>query len=262
MRIFLTILTIFFFSLAALAQQPRTINNEEDKEGILMESELSFGVRLYSHGWGIFGEKAKILNIKKVRVFQFGFASYRDFRQKKQPAVVNYVGPGLDNPRDFFFGKQNDFFMLRVGYGYKRVLANKADKNGVRLTFTYIGGLSLGFLKPYYLELAYPNPNDNDSFIIQSEKYSEDNADRFTDIYSIVGASSYGKGFKEIEPVPGGFVKIGLNFDWATNEQLVKALEAGFILDVYYKKIELMVTEDNKPFFLGAYIGFQFGKRW
>ena len=39
-------------------------------------------------------------------------------------------------------------------------------------------------------------------------------------------------------------------------------LEVGIKADIYYKKVPIMVSDDNKFFFLAAYVSFQFGKRW
>ncbi len=266
-RTLLAFITILLLGFSASAQTiVMNPSAEPELKGILFNNEWSAGARLYSNGWGVFGERTWIPSIRKSRFLRVEFQEIKDFRDKKQSAELAFFGPGLENPKDFFFGKQNQFYVLRIGMGQKRVLGEKAEKNGVRLSFVWEGGLSLGFLKPYYLDLAYPLPEgsngNSQSFVILTQRYTEANKNVFTDWFSIAGASGWGNGFSEIEPVPGGYGKIGLSFDWASNDDFVKSLEAGFQLDVYYKRIPLSVLEDNKPFFMGAYIGFQFGKRW
>ena len=61
----------------------------------------------------------------------------------------------------------------------------------------YGGGLSLGYLKPYYLNVHDPNTNtDNDI------RYSDTVADKFLDPTLINGASGFTKGFTEGKFVP------------------------------------------------------------
>jgi hypothetical protein len=259
----LYILIASFISLPVFAQQNK-VKKEVEKKGIIYNKEVSFGGYMATNGWGLMVEKGKILSIKKTRLLYWSFGGLRDMRMRKQNADLGFFGNVIDSPKDYFFGKQNSFYTLRFGLGQKKVLGNKAEKNGVRVSLSYTAGLSLGFLKPYYLDLAYL-VDDSDprfqTYIVVSQKYSERNKDKFLDWYSIAGASGFRYGLKEIEPVPGGFGKMGLNFDWGKSEDFQMALEAGIMADVYYKKIPIMVSETNKPFFFSAYVNFQFGKR-
>jgi len=239
-----------------------------EEKGVLYFNEWSIGARLLSNGWEVFGERSKIKSIHKTRIIQFGFSEIKHWKERKQQAEYTFLGSNLESPKNFYYGKQNQFYTLRAGYGFRKNIADKAEKNGVRVSLSYLGGITLGLLKPYYLDLAYP-VEDNDpnvlTFLIVSQRYSEKNHDKFLDWYSIAGASGFKYGFVEIEPVPGIYGKFGLNFDWAGKEEYVKALEAGLMLDLYYKRIPLMVEEEhnyNRFYFLQAYVSFQFGKRW
>lgn len=237
----------------------------EELKGIIFHNEWSIGGRFLSNGWEAFGERAKILNIHKTRIIQFGFTEIRHWKERKQSAELSFFGSFLDSPKNFFYGKQNHFFTLRAGYGFKKNIADKAEKNGVRFAITYLGGFTLGLLKPYYLDLAYPvqdNDPNYETYVIVSQRYSEKNKDVFLDWYRIAGASGFKYGLKEIEPVPGIYGKFGFNFDWAGKEEFVKALEAGIQTDIYYKKVPIMVSDGNRFYFIAAYISFQFGKRW
>lgn len=252
------------FSFAAIAQRS-AMNVPVEEKGVLLHNEWSIGGRLNTNGWEIFGERSKIKSIHKTRIIQFGFSEIKHWKERKQQAEYTFLGSNLESPKNFYYAKQNLFYTLRAGYGFRKNIADKAEKNGVRVSLSYLGGITIGLLKPYYLDLAYP-VEDNDpnvlTFIIVSQKYSEKNHDKFLDWYSIAGASGFKYGITEIEPVPGVYGKFGLNFDWAGKEEFVKELEAGLILDLYYKRIPIMVSDDNKFYFLSAYISFQFGKRW
>ena len=253
-------LIFLLFVSSAFAQRSR-MQAETELKGIVYHNEWSIGGRLLSNGWEIFGERSKILNIHKTRIFQFSFSEIKHWKERKQPTEYT-IGSSLDSPKNFYFGKQNIFFTMRAGFGYRKNIADKAEKNGVRFAISYMGGISLGLLKPYYLNLRYDS-SDNSEFLVVSQKYSEANHDAFMDYYRIAGASGFRYGLSEIKPLPGIYGKFGLNFDWAGKEEFVKALELGLIADIYYKKVPIMVGNDkNKFYFIAAYIGFQFGKRW
>lgn len=267
MRLSLLIIFLSACFFQGFAQQP-VITPVPEKKGVIYNKEFTFGAKLTSNGWGVSSSVGKILNIHRTRLWYFEFADIRHPKEKKQSAELSIYSPGFDSPRDFYYGKQNDFFVMRVGFGYKQNLAEKARRNGVNLSMVYMGGLSLGFLKPYYLKLAYFVQSPGDTIVTlesRTEKYNDDpvngNAEQFLNWRNILGAAPYGKGFKEIEPVPGAFGKFALNFEWGARDNFITALEAGVIIDVYYKKIPIMILENNKPFFCSVYLGFQIGKR-
>lgn len=272
-RIPYLILIISLLSLTGLAQERVVVKDgetpETEKKGIIYNKEFSIGGKLTSNGWGVFAETGKILNIYRTRLFQFELADIRHPKERKQSAELNILSNSVSSPRDFFFGKQNEFFVLRAGFGYKRNIAEKARKNGVRLSLVYVGGVSIGFNKPYYLELAYftrdPIDTTRVNLVSRTERYNDDpeegNADIFLNWRNILGAAPFSKGFGEIEVIPGIYGKFALNFEWGKKESFISALEAGVMADIYYKKVPIMVTEDNKPFFMTAYISFQVGRR-
>jgi hypothetical protein len=151
--------------------------------------------------------------------------------------------------------------MIHLSYGIKRTIADKARRNGVRLSFIFFGGISLGLLKPYYLELIQPN-DSNSIPQHKPERYSDENKSRFLDKSLIYGAAPIRYGLGQMQPVPGIHIKSGLNFDWGTKDQFVKALEAGVMLDLYYKRLPILINNHNRFYQLAAYLSFHFGKRW
>ena len=94
---------------------------------------------------------------------------------------------------------------------------------------------------------------------------SEETADRFTNIFNIFGSSGWTKGLDEITIRPGIHGKFGVHFDWGAFDQYVKALEVGLMIDVFHRKVPIMVERENvenRAFFLNLFINLQFGKRW
>lgn len=248
----------------SLAQRSM-MQNQPEQKGVIYHNEWSIGGRLLTNGWEVFGERSKIKNIHKTRVIQFGFSEIKHWKEKKQPGENTLFAAQLESPKNFYYAKQNLFFTMRAGYGYRKNIADKAEKNGVRFSIIYLGGISLGLLKPYYLNLAYAiedNDPDYQTYVILTQKYSEANHDVFLDRYLIAGGAGFRYGLTEIEPVPGVYGKFGFNFDWAGKEEFIKMLEAGIQADIYYKRVPIMVSDDNKFFFIAAFVSFQFGKRW
>ena len=61
---------------------------------------------------------------------------------------------------------------------------------------------------------------------------------------------------------PGGFAKFGLNFEFSSEREGLKALELGAKVNVYPWEIPIMTAIDNKFIFTELYICLQFGKKY
>lgn len=225
--------------------------------GVSYDNELSMGAKVTTTGWGIFGDYTKDVNIDKKRLMYFELEFLKNPKETKR---VNEFTIGFTPPKPFVYGKQNSFFNVKAAIGEKRMIGQKAEKSGFQVAATYAGGLSAGFVKPYYLEVYNNDPENGDLTI--PIRYSETTSNLFLDATSIYGASGFGKGFNEIKVVPGLFGKAGFNFDWATYDDFVKSLETGIGAEVYLKDIPIMITENNKPYFVYLYLSLQFGKKW
>lgn len=255
----MTILALLSFVFSGFSQGKKELREIELK-GLVYKKEFSFGARLNTNGYAGFAEISRFQRVDLKRLFQIEFVYFKSFKEKKQPVLFSPSNFG--SKRDYFYGKQNNFWAFRLNYGYRKQIAGKAEKKGVTLSMVYMAGISLGFLKPYYLNLAIPDAQPNDIPYWQPERYTEENAERFLDKSQIDGASGIKYGWSDIEPVPGIHGRFGLNFDWASQDEFVKALEVGASVDLYYKRIPIMITDDASRYFLGLYLSLQFGKRW
>ena len=165
---------------------------------------------------------------------------------------------GLDNrdTKPFIYGKTNNFYAFKLGYGMRKMIAGKPETKTVSVHWVYLGGLSLGLQKPYYLETY-----NQDNGTIESIKYSEETERRFLGQY-IIGSSGFTKGLNETQIIPGFHAKTALHFDFAATKKSKIALETGINAEYYTKKIELMAYQDAKPYFIDVYVSLQFGGRW
>lgn len=247
---------------AAQAQKKSKVLTLLDEENAVYKNEWSIGLRLHTNGYSAFYERVWIKSIWKKRVLQTNFFYFKDFKQKrvKSPYAEVY------NTKGYYYGKQNNFWNVNVLYGNKKILGEKAEKNGVRVSMLYMGGVSLGILKPYGLDVVEAEQFNNAPPETVVRFYNEDNPNVFLDPFNnntiIYGPAGIGQGWNKIQPVPGVHAKFGFNFDWAGRENVIKSIELGTQVDIYYKKLPVMITSRSKPYILNLYLAFQLGKRW
>ncbi|RFS24874.1 hypothetical protein DVR12_06710 [Chitinophaga silvatica] len=229
-----------------------SIFKEQEEGENVFQRDFSLGGRLNTDGWSGFLEFGYRKSRKIVNYFQF------EFSEKKSNKEVKTNNAFAFTQRPFIFGKQNNFYQAKLGVGQRYLIGGKGNKNGVEVDAIYYGGLSLGLLKPYYLNVEDVNGNNTDI------KYTS-NPDLFLAADKINGAAGFGKGWSDMSVVPGLHAKLGMRFDWAHFNEVVSALEVGMNAELYTKKIYIMVPDNGekaKQFFFNGYVSIQFGKRW
>ena len=231
-----------------------------------LRTELSVGYRLTSDGWNLYADKGYVISDEPklsdqfydLRVFQLEFGEHKDRTQKKRKPVENYGEP----TRAFVFGKVNNFYALKLGYGFRKLIAGKPEPGTVSIHWFGTGGFSLGLLKPYYLEVDAPEGAMGTNFVRQSVKYSDEMRPYFLNDRYIIGGSGFMKGIDETKFVPGLHAKGGLHFDFAANKKTVVAVQAGASAELYFQKVQIMARDEGTPYFVNIFAAFQFGKRW
>lgn len=247
----------FFVVLLSVSLQYLVAQNDtkpKPAQDFQYKKEASAGFRLQSNGFSVYTQYGWIKDLKRSRHIQLEYNYFINYQQKRQKPIDG------SNGREFLYGFNGQFHAVRTSFGLKRTIFDKANRNGVRLSFVGFAGFSLGLLKPYYLNLLQPT-NDGQR-IIKPERYSEANRDRFLSLDSIAGAAPTRYGLSEMQVIPGIHGKIALDFDWGTRDAFVKALEMGVMLDLYYKNVPIMVNKSNRFYQLGLYLAFHIGKRW
>ena len=145
--------------------------------------------------------------------------------------------------------------------GFKKYYSEKAAKNGVAVGVLFAGGLTAAIMKPYYLEIGSPRGTE----IAKSIKYTPETETLFLDKNKITGSDGLFTGLSESGIVPGAYGRVGLHLDWGAFDEFLRALEIGIQLDVFPKKLPIMVplngVNENKPYFLNLYVSLQLGKR-
>lgn len=225
-----------------------------------LRGELSGGLRLNTDGYGIFVDKGWLKggdefgqkNRDKhfhVRLLQF------ELSERKHPKEIrsnNALGGIGLQPSSYILGKVNNFYMFKIGYGRRQMIAGKPDPGTISIHWVYLGGFSAGLVKPYYLNLQRNGET----------KYNDTIVRDFISPNNIIGKAPFTKGLNELKFVPGLYAKTGLHFDFASRRKGLMALEVGASGEYYTQKILQMVGQDPKALFLNFYASLQFGKRW
>ncbi|MBK8721458.1 MAG: hypothetical protein IPL95_04055 [Saprospiraceae bacterium] len=236
-------------------------NDDQELKGIIYNHEGILTGIIHPYGWAVGYEKGRMKTYYKTKFWSIEFGEIRNNKEYKQRNEFNLplVIGGSSSPKSFSYGKQNNFFITRLGFGEKRYLTDKATVKGVVIGYSWAAGPVLGFLKPYYIEQIN---RLTDPPTIIAIKYTGDNQSQFLDYASIYGSSSLLKGVGETKLLPGAFARLSVHFDWGAFDEFIKSIDAGVMLDVFPKKVPIMVNQENKPYFLNLYLNLQLGKRW
>ena len=227
--------------------------------------ELSVGVRLNTDGFSIYADKGYVRSeetklydyLYNLRIVSVEFGEHKDPRQIKK----KYESGNGDQTKAFVYGKINNFYSFKLGYGFRRMIAGKPEPGTVSIHWIGNAGIAIGLEKPYYIE-AYAPQDNSASLVQQSIKYTDKTQEYFLNDYYIIGGSGFGKGLDELKVVPGVHVKTGLHFDFAADKHNVLALETGINAEFYSRKIQLMARQEGVPYFVSLFASLQFGKRW
>jgi len=229
--------------------------------------EFSAGGGLNTDGWSLLVNKGWIRSsgdqdgnkFYNVRFAQIEFSEHKHVKEIK--GTNNSIAQTAnEKPKPFIYGKINNFYALKLGYGLRKMIAGKPEPGTVSIHWVYAGGLSLGLLKPYYID-AYVLRDNPRRYSRESIKYSAENEEGFIRQENIIGSSGWTKGLNETKIVPGIHAKTGLHFDFASGNRTKMALEVGLSGELYTQKIELMATRKAYPYLVNGYLSLQFGKR-
>ncbi len=241
----LVIIVTFFalFAYPALSQ-----GEIDEQQKLFFRNEMTYGVTLSTFGYGGGVRYGKRINFFNSRLFE---ASVNVI---KHPKEIKGSNPIFPNNKRFVFGKENFFFNIKASYGFQKIKFKKKDKGGIEIRFQYMGGVSLGFLKPVYYEVLIPVSAYE--YNLETEKF---NPSLHTP-YDIYGRASFLKGFDEIIFVPGLTGQFGISFEFGATDPVISAIEIGVSADIYTREITIMASDDNRMFFPTLYVSFRFGK--
>lgn len=257
---------IFFFfiatiialpSIAQIENKPLTKKQEkrqnlnkiikQEEEGVITHlKHFAGGLKITTDGYGGFLEIGRAKTVKKSMLFQFEIVETKHAKEIKQQVSYSSSQP-------IIYGKVNFFYPIKLGVQQQIVLGNKGNKNGVSVTGNIGGGISLGLLRPYLI-----NVFDNGA-----QKYIgyNDDSTAFLNTSGYISGPGFGKGWSKLKLTPGLYIKPAVRFDYGKFNEMINALEVGASLEYYSKKIPQMVFSKQEQLFFSAYVSLIFGKR-
>lgn len=263
--LFATVVVLSLMVTDSLAQKSKADLREEkrqrisalvkqEEEGVIAyHKQSAFGFKLLNDGYGIFYEMGRAQTVKTAWLFQFEFSERKHRKEEKQTNPVVPTSP-------FIFGKVNYFYPVKLGAQRQFLFGNKSNKNGVSVTGNFGGGLALGFLRPYYLEVS-----DAGQFSRRNIKYDGPDSLLFSSNNQLmdlnVSGSRFGVGWNEMKINPGLYAKAALRFDYGRYNEMVNALEVGLSAEMYSKKIMQVLYSKEHQLFLNAFVCIMFGRR-
>lgn len=231
-------------------------NRSFDDTQVLLKQEFTGGAMIHTQGWGLLLRRAKNKTFLRKRLFELEAVSM------EHPKEVRTVNPFYENSNSYVYGELNQVVVTRLGYGRHNVLYAKMDK-GVEIRYLYIGGFSMAWAKPIYLEIGYPTiPYE----YVATERYDPNKTDENGNLVhtqdNIYGRSSVFRGIEDMQFYPGIYGKFGFSFEYGRKQKSVRSLEAGVVIDYYFQDVPMMARIDNDPFYLTFYLAFNFGYKW
>lgn len=238
-------LTLTFLFSQLHAQLPAT---QENKVGF--RSELYGGLILHTNGWGMNITKAKFKTYKRYNLYSFDFINIKHPKEYK----IRYRLSSGGITKAFKYGKLNSLYAARFSYGQQIVLYEKQRERGVEVYFNWKTGLSLGIVKPIFLEV-YP---DNNVLLTSEMRYNPE----IHNESNIYGKARFGTGFNEITFSPGAHLKGGFKFELSKVREKIFAIETGIIVDIFPTGIPLLAFRDEEVLFYNFYLNILFGKKY
>ena len=255
---FLVAITLLFSVTLFAQNQPPTKSRKEarrervnallkmEEEGeLIFRKQSIFGFKAVTDGYGISYEIGKFRSNRNTFILQFEF---NERKHKKETKVSGDFNGFQFN--SFVPGKINNFFQFKVGAGSQRIIGGKGNKNGVAVALVYAGGLSLGILKPYVVDVE----NNGLRFRSTYPKIYDSG-------YRELGASGFTVGWGDAQLKPGAHAKAAMRFDYGRFNETVTALEVGMNAEYYPQKIEQIWGSTPQNFFFNAYLTLLLGRR-
>ncbi len=232
-------------------------STEEKEIKLYYRSDLSGGVFMHSHGYGASFRYGQYLTGFSKRLF------YVEMLNMKHPKEYKSFNPYFNDAKGYYYGKQNSLTILRPGIGREQTITGKELNKSVKVSYVYSYGPSFGFIKPIFLEVAY-SKIDNRPTSVASRNYDIEtevfNAD-LHDPDNIIGRAPFTTGLGDLGMAWGGHARFALNFEYAPEDEMLKALEVGATLDVFDREVPIMESSENTQYFLSFYVSLWFGKK-
>lgn len=256
MRVLITLVVVFIFKLYSYSQLIDGYREEVD-----YDREATFGVNVNTIGGMIGGIDGRFAWKKSDGDWDALYLQLVNIKNSKEIRSQIISTGSIITP-----GKMNSLYVFRTQYGKEKRLFWKGDEDGVRLSWVYAGGLSLGLIKPYYIEYDYTiyqfkdgKPDlENTVFESRNEAYNPETHS----LSRVLGPGSFTEGLDKLSTRLGFNLKTAINLEFGMFNRAVSGIETGFMVEYFPKGIR-MFPDPVKPIKLqsSVFISIYFGSR-
>jgi len=233
---------------AAKQQRIAAMIKQEEEGNLSFTKQTLFGIEARTNGYGVFLEVGRRKSQRFASTYSVELTEIKHSKEEKLTSAENLFN------NSFIYGKINNFYQVKLGYGQQYIFGQKGNKNGVAVIGLMNAGVSVGMLKPYYIHVR-------DSFGKESTvSYYSDSSSFIYPAY-VLGSGGFGKGWDQLKIKPGLYWKGALRFDFGRYNEKVQAVEIGMSVEYYFSQIDQMVYSDPKNLFFQGHIAFVFGSR-
>lgn len=246
-------LFFIFFRLALLSQ-----NNNAGSVGETVMRNHAFNAGIFTDGWGLGYEYqfGKMTQTKKLIGIEFTERKHN--KEKKTDFRNNAFG-------DFSvaYGKQNICYPLHFYFGNSLNLGGPNQEQGITINIFYKGGLSLAFIRPYYITLSDTSSIRNPQKTVNVKYTPIDSLFFFNPNY--YAGSPYFLGLNELKVILGAHFGGGIEFEFGhLSQNMLIGFRASANVEWYGKTLDIMVPKENlinDQFFLSGKLSLYIGSK-
>lgn len=216
-------------------------------------NEMTIGLNTNTNSALIGGFSFKYLRQRKEKqslAFGLELVSVKSHKEEKFASV--------STGNTFIPGKVNYLYSLRTQFGKEYLLFGKYPEDGIRLSAIFMGGLTWGIVKPYFIEYDFsPDVGYPDYRVVAYEPGVHQ-------LSRIQGKGGFFYGFDQMKLHMGLNAKASLNFELGKGEllQTVSGIEIGCTVEYFPKEVEIFAVEDNPNIYSSMFLIFYFGSRY
>ena len=247
------LLSVSFYANGQEVLLPKAYENTN--VGIVYDRELSFPVTIHTNGFHIGVNAGKLKTYYKTTYVGVSLGHLKNPREYKRPDA----GSRFQGGRNVSFGKQNTLIPVRVYKGWKRYYSGKDRRKGVAVATSFEIGATAGLLKPYVIQAASEGGSANP---IASFVTFDEDPNAFLDRDRIEGPGGLRRGWSGLSIRPGINAKAAVHLDWGAFDELMRAIEAGIMVDIFASDVDLLIPPaNNTPLYINFYLALHLGKR-
>lgn len=222
----------------------------EEEGDLIFNRQNVFGIHLASDGYGLSFEKGYFKTPSRTMLYEV------ELNEKHSPKEhhISAETDGFDFSSVVPY-KANNLYEFKMSVGQQILIGGKGNKNGVAVSALYMGGLTIGMLKPYYLDIsnAISGAGNQQTY----GQFAQDS----TVGDQITGAAGFLVGWDELTIKPGLNAKQAMRFDYGRLNTTVAAIEVGVTEEFFSGKMPIMWHTSGSQFFFNAYVAILFGSR-